>query len=95
MSIIERFGIKPIKVSYTAKILGYEEDVIKKYSVRKLEKQRDEMLEALIYGVLMIESLEEFITIDSKEYSFRNNSIDIIEKVCHPKKWPDVKELLK
>lgn len=52
------------------------------------------LLDNLITGVLMVEKQDKFIPIDSEEYSFRNNSIDTIEKACYPKKWDEIKKIL-
>lgn len=52
------------------------------------------MLLALIEGVLMVESLKEFLTIDSVEYSFRDQSLDIILSATNNRfTWPEIKTI--
>lgn len=95
---ISKLGITPIEIMETYYLQGECVQtpvyVVGQRDLSELENHRNELLKNLITGVLMIEKQDEFIPIDSEEYSFRNNSIDIIEKACYPKKWDEIKKII-
>ena len=80
MNIIEKLGISPIKRKYYFFSTNRHFDIDE---VRKLEQQRNEMLEALIERSLS----------EDKKYGIRNWSlVEAIEKATG-KTWQQIKEL--
>ena len=77
MSIIEKLGIKS----------EYIVSMINGGAVVRLEKQRNEMLEALIKTYNNRGEADKMYLNVSR---FRI----IIEKACYPKKWEEIKQLL-
>lgn len=95
-NIINRLGIKPTDVHFSHDLnpgipVCLDKDVI------NLEQQRNELLVAVLkfkkdmYG-MGIDADSEFVDLlESHLLIFTN----LIEKVCHPLKWKDIKEFIK
>jgi len=77
---IEKLGITPIDLN------DYENvDHVIEEPIRKVEQQRNEMLEALIDEAIYYE--------DSYQTVRASFLIRIIENACYPKTWEEIKEL--
>ena len=92
-NIIEKLGITPLKQYYN-RILDL--DIFSTHEIRELEKQRNELLVDHIIDAMSCEEsiLRDSIFTNDKVKKILEERIDIIEKICSPKSWTEIKELL-
>ena len=86
MTIIEKLGIEPIKECSMYTTFGHDNgEWVEETKVRKLENQRNDLLEALIWTAKQIED-EEFMR--------PPKIINPIERATN-RSWEQIKELIK
>lgn len=85
MSIIDKLEIPPTRVNYTATIFGQEINVITEYTVRKIEEQRNEMLDVLIN----LWDGAQFCISKTEAYGI----IEVVEKATG-KTWEEIQEII-
>jgi len=89
MNIIEKLGMRKIERRYNPllNLLHYYED-----DIRDVEKQRDEMLEALIDLTLFIEE-EYYMRLSNRKKDYPLDGMNAIESATG-KTWAEIKELI-
>ncbi len=85
-TIIERLGITPLK-SY---FISGEEYIYEADKIRKLESDRNEMLEALI---LMMNESEEILKSGRRKGKLNPTLINLIQKATN-KSWEEIRNLI-
>ena len=88
MSIIEKLGITPIEYDTSG---PFDLTVFDNDEVRELERQRSQMLEALIENVLLY--YETFGECDGSNCIHIQNQISLIESATG-KSWEEIKALM-
>jgi len=90
--IIEKLGIKPLKTYFYIA----DGDYCNPQEVRELEQQRNEMLEALVKDIDLLETIMEHTYGDEYIQSELLNRIDIVQRIAPDKSLTDIeiKDLL-